>query len=182
MVDDKRIAILTGGQGNLGPIWKKELEAMGYKVFVIDLPHCNVSDMMDVKRAAAFCLKKIGVPSVIVNNAACDPKPTEDGGKFWNYERTIDVNLKGALNICKAFIPEMNGGVVINIGSIMGNMGADWRNYPEGFDKAIGYNVSKAALVQLSRSICTQYGRDGIRSVTISFGPYDSRLPEAFKK
>jgi len=60
-------------------------------------------------------------------------------------------------------------------------MGADWRNYAEGFDKAVGYNVSKAALVQLSRSICTQYGRHGIRSVTISFGPFDSGLPEDFK-
>lgn len=179
---DKKVAVLTGGQGNLGPIWKSELESMGYKVFVIDLPHCNVADMMDVKRAKIFCLNKIGVPSVIVNNAACDSKPSDGGGKFWDYERPIDVNLKGAMNICKAFIPEMNGGVIINIGSIMGNSGADWRNYPEGFDKAVGYNVSKAGLVQFSRSICTQFGRDGIRSVTISFGPYDSRLPEEFKK
>ena len=137
--------------------------------------------MMDVKRAANYCLSKVGVPSVIVNNAAYDPKPSEGGGKFWDYQQIIDVNLKGAINVCRAFVPEMKEGVVVNIGSIMGNMGADWRNYPIGFDKAVGYNVSKAALPQLSRSITTQYGRYGVRSVTISFGPFDSGLPEEFK-
>jgi len=155
---------------------------MGYKVFKIDLPNGNVADELQMKRAAKVCVAQLGIPQVIVNNAAIDPKPSEGGGKFWNYQRIIDVNLTGALNVCKEFMPLMDGGVVINIGSIMGNMGADWRNYPEGFDKAVGYNVSKAALVQLSRSIATQYGRKGIRSVTISFGPFDKGLPDDFKE
>ncbi len=181
MDNEKKIAVLTGASGLLGPIWKHELNRMGYIVYSIGLPQFNVADILDVKRARDLCIRKVGVPEVIVNNAACDPKPSEGGGKFWNYEQIIDVNLKGALNICKEFIPHMKSGVVVNIGSIMGNMGADWRNYPEGFEKAVGYNVSKAALVQLSRSICTQYGRKGLRSVTISFGPYDSGLNEEFK-
>jgi len=181
-VDTKKVAILTGGSGNLGPIWKSELESMGYRVVNLDLPDCNVADEIDVRRAAAAYPIDWTYPEVIINNAAIDPKPSEGGGKFWDYSRIIDVNLKGALNVCKEFVPLMTSGVVINIGSIMGNMGADWRNYAEGFDKAVGYNVSKAALVQLSRSICTQYGRHGIRSVTISFGPFDSGLlPEDFK-
>ena len=180
MVDGK-VAVVTGTAGNLGPIWVSELKEMGYRIFRIDLPHGNVADELQMKRAAITCLRDVGIPSVIVNNAAIDPKPAEGGGKFWDYQRIIDVNLTGALNVCKEFIPHMKEGVVVNIGSIMGNMGADWRSYPEGFDKAVGYNVSKAALVQLSRSICTQYGRKGIRSVTISFGPYDSGLPDEFK-
>lgn len=178
----EKVAILTGGSGNLGPIWRSELETMGYRVVNLDLPDCNVADILDVKRAAMAYPKEWPAPKVIINNAALDPKPSEGGGKFWNYHRIVDVNLNGALNVCKEFIPKMKGGVVVNIGSIMGNMGADWRNYAEGFDKAVGYNVSKAALVQLSRSICTQYGRHGIRSVTISFGPFDSGLPEDFKQ
>jgi NAD(P)-dependent dehydrogenase (short-subunit alcohol dehydrogenase family) len=74
------------------------------------------------------------------------------------------------------------GGVIVNIGSIMGNIGADWRNYPEGFEKPVAYNLSKAALVQMSRSITTQYGRYNVRGVTISFGPFDSGLTEEFKE
>jgi len=181
-MDHDKVAVVTGASGNLGPVWCDELAKMGYKVFKIDLPNGNVADELQMKRAAKVCVAQLGIPQVIVNNAAIDPKPSEGGGKFWNYQRIIDVNLTGALNVCKEFMPLMDGGVVINIGSIMGNMGADWRNYPEGFDKAVGYNVSKAALVQLSRSIATQYGRKGIRSVTISFGPFDKGLPDDFKE
>lgn len=179
-----RIAVLTGGSGNLGPIWRKTLEDAGAKVFIIDQPSYTVISEMSLENAREDCVKNFGVPDIIVNNAAYDPKPSQGGGKFWDYNSTIDINLKGALNVCKVFTDIMigkGGGVIVNIGSIMGNIGSDWRNYPEGFDKAVGYNVSKAALIQLSRSICTQYGKDNMRSVTISFGPYDSGLPEDFK-
>jgi NAD(P)-dependent dehydrogenase (short-subunit alcohol dehydrogenase family) len=65
-------------------------------------------------------------------------------------------------------------GLVVNVGSIQGFIGADWRNYPEGFEKPVAYNTSKAGLIQLSRSIAVQYGRYGIRAVTIAFGPFDN--------
>lgn len=181
----EKVAILTGGSGNLGPIWRSELESMGYRVINLDLPDCNVADELDIRRAAKAYPEAWPAPEIICNNAAIDPKPDQGGGKFWNYHRIVDVNLNGALNVCKEFIPMMKGGIIINIGSIMGNVGADYRNYPEGFDKAVGYNVSKAALVQLSRSICIQYGRFNIRSVTISFGPFDpsaNPLPQDFKQ
>ena len=182
---EKPLAIVTGGlNGNLGPLWVNYLRDAGYRTCTIDLPQYDVSNIKDIEFARDRCLSILGVPKVIINNAAIDPKPITGEGSFWNYDKIIDVNLKGAINVCKEFIPHMvtnGGGVIINIGSIMGNLGADWRNYQAGFDKAVGYNVSKSALIQLSRSICTQYGRYNIRSVTISFGPYDSGLPEEFK-
>ena len=185
-MSEKPLAVVTGGSnGNLGPLWMYFLEKNGYRTWSIDLPCYDVSKEEDIIEAMDRCISIFGVPTVIINNAAIDPKPANGGGDFWNYDKIIDVNLKGALNICKEFIPEMiinGGGVIINIGSIMGNLGADWRNYEDGFEKAVGYNVSKCALTQLSRSICTQYGRNNIRSVTISFGPYDSGLPEKFKE
>lgn len=77
--------------------------------------------------------------------------------------------------MCRAVLPKMvekGSGVIVNIGSIYGNVAPDWRVYDENFEKPVGYGCSKAALVQLSRSIAAQYGRYGVRSVTISFGPY----------
>lgn len=181
-MSDQKFAIVTGASGNLGPIWVSELESMGYRVLSLDLPYCDISDENAVRAMSRTILSSWPVPEVLVNNAAIDPKPAIGTGNFWDYRKIVDVNLNGALNVCKFFVPSMKSGVVINIGSIMGNMGADWRNYPEGFEKAVGYNVSKAALVQLSRSICTQYGRAGVRSVTISFGPFDSGLSQEFKQ
>jgi NAD(P)-dependent dehydrogenase (short-subunit alcohol dehydrogenase family) len=113
---------------------------------------------------------------IVVNNAAIDNAPGTDATFFGNFEKIMAVNICGAVNVTEAFLPKMvknGGGVIVNIGSIQGNIGADYRNYPEGFEKPVGYNCSKAALVQLSRSITVQFGRQNVRSCTIAFGPYD---------
>jgi NAD(P)-dependent dehydrogenase (short-subunit alcohol dehydrogenase family) len=177
-----KLAVVTGGtNGNLGPIISDELRKMGYVVHSYDLPN----DVRDEESISDFNAKMPGTPSVIVNNAAIDNPPTGAGG-YWNdYEGIIDVNLLGAVRIVREFLPYMvkeGGGVVINIGSIMGNVAADWRNYPEGFRKPVAYGLSKAALIQFSRSLTMEYGRQGIRSVCMAFGPVDTgKFTEPFK-
>lgn len=177
-------AIVTGGSGRVGPIWLDELEKMGYEVFNFDLPLRDITDefaLIDFKNDLAV---EGYVPSVVINNAAIDNPPGSGATFFGSLDEILDVNLIGATRVAKTFIPGMKalgGGVIINIGSIMGFIGADWRNYDEGFEKPVAYNLSKAALIQLSRSITVQYGRYGIRSVTLAFGPLDKGLPDEFK-
>lgn len=160
-------AIVTGGaNGLLGPIWVETLKDAGAIVETFDLPK---HDVRNPHKNWPDC-------DILVNNAAIDNPPDSDASFFGNFDEIMAVNINGAVKMCKAVIPGMKdrfGGVIINIGSIQGNIGADWRNYPAGFEKPVGYNCSKAALVQLSRSICVQYGRHKIRSVTISFGPFN---------
>jgi len=178
-----KIAVVTGGQGRLGPIWIDTLEKAGARVFVLDLPAYDVSKLDQVYEFQQM-LPPDQVPTIVVNSAAIDNPPGTDAKFFGNVERILDVNLLGAVNVTKVFMPGMikaGGGVFVNIGSIMGNIGADYRNYPEGFEKPVAYNLSKTALIQLSRSITTQYGRYGVRGVTIAFGPFDEGLPEEFK-
>ena len=180
----KPVAVVTGGSGRVGPIWIDELEKMGYEVFDFDLPLRDVTDMDFVRRYMMDLAEEGYIPQVLVNNAAIDNPPGTNATFFGNLEKIINVNLIGAANMADAFIPGMKalgGGVIINIGSIMGNIGADWRNYDEGFEKPVAYNLSKAALIQLSRSITVQYGRYNIRSVTLAFGPLDKGLPDGFK-
>lgn len=169
-----KTAIVTGGRhGLLGPIWVETLREAGAEVDIYDLPENDV-------RLTTY-LKKY---DILVNNAAIDNPPGSNASFFGNFNEIMDVNINGAANMCMNVIPKMirnGGGVVINIGSIMGNVGADFRNYEGSFEKPCGYNCSKAALVQLSRSIAVQYGRYNIRSVTISFGPYNGgKLSEDF--
>ena len=182
-----KVALVTGGQGRLGPIWVDTLEQAGAKVYVLDLPSFDVSKLADVYDFQQFVVLDGGgqSPTIVVNSAAIDNPPGTGASFFGNAERILEVNLMGAVNITKVFLPGMiraGGGVFVNIGSIMGFVGADWRNYPEGFEKPVAYNLSKAALVQLSRSITTQYGRYNVRGVTIAFGPFDAGLPEEFKE
>lgn len=173
-------ALVTGGSGQLGPIWIETLRGAGCIVYEIDLPWSDVRDKAQIRDVVGAW----GAMDIIVNNAAIDNPPDSGASFFGNCSEIVDVNLLGAINVCEVFIPlmiENGGGIVVNIGSIMGSIGADWRNYPEGFEKPVGYNLSKAALVQLSRSITVQYGRYNVRSVTIAFGPYDGgKLKQEF--
>src|SRR3990167_383905 len=183
MTLEGKIAVVTGVQGRLGSIWIDTLEKAGARVFVLDLPAYDVSKLDQVYEFQQM-LPPDQVPTVVVNSAAIDNPPGTKASFFGNADKILDVNLLGVVNVTKVFLPGMmkaGGGVFVNIGSIMGNIGADWRNYPEGFEKPVAYNLSKAALIQLSRSITTQYGRYNIRGVTIAFGPFDAGLTEEFK-
>ena len=164
-------AFVTGKVGFLAPIWRETLEVAGCEVMSYGLPEDNVRDRDKLLGIATYF-----TPDIIVNNAAIDDPPGTKTSIFEDCEKIIDVGLLGAVNVCEVFIHGMidkGGGVIVNIGSIQGLVGTDWRNYPEGFAKPVGYNLSKAGLVQLSRSITTQYGRYGVRCVTIAFGAVD---------
>jgi len=168
-----KVAVVTGSDGNLGPVWVETLKQAGATVHELKFPRYDVRVPADLKD---FALRMGEVPDIIVNNAAIDNPPGSDASFFGCHEDIVKTNLNGAINVCETFIPAMKekGGVVINVSSIMAYGGADWRNYEEGWEKPVGYNVSKAGLLQLSRSITTQYGRYGIRGVTIAFGPFDN--------
>lgn len=133
------------------------------------------------------------VPDIIINNAAIDTPPgknnggdmKENVGFFTDYEGIIDTNLIGAINLTSLFIDAMatrEKGLIVNIGSILGNVAADTRNYPPEFEKPVGYNVSKSGLVQYTRSLAVQFGPKNIRSICISFAAVDTgKFDEPFK-
>jgi len=178
-----KTAVVLGSTGNLGPIWVEALRDAGARVITLDLKpgeadyefNCGSRDCCealydDFKRGAIY-------PDIIVNNAAIDNPPGSGTNFFTRAAEVVYTNLIGPLNVFEFLLPLMmrnGGGVVVNIGSIMGNVGADWRNYEEGFEKPVGYNLSKAGLIQLTRSIAVQYGRYNIRSVCIAFAACDT--------
>ncbi len=171
------LAVVTGGSGQLGPIWCETLRDMGYRIFNIDLPMFDVSDRERMQYAAERCVAVHGVPKVVVLNAAIDNPPGSPATFHGNLDRIIAVNLVGACNMVEAFLPAMieaGGGVIVGISSIQAHIGADYRNYEGSFEKPVGYNLSKAALEQYVRSLTVQYGRYGIRACCIGFGPFDA--------
>ena len=167
---------MTGTLGQLGPVWVKTLKSLGYAVEGLDLPSCDISRKEDVEARKNEIVLCDGTPQALVLNAAVDNPPGSDASFHGNIKTIIDVNLIGSCNVVEAFLPAMiknGGGTIIAIGSIMGFIGADYRNYAEGWEKPVGYNLSKAALMQYMRSLTTQYGKDGIRACCIAFGAYD---------
>jgi len=181
-----KTALVTGGDGNLGPIWMRTLRDAGANAFSLGLPAWDFSDPQDIPLAYSAYMQAVKeTPDIIVCNAAIDTPPTKTEARFFtDFERTMQVNVNAHARLLEKFIPDMiqkGGGVVVLIGSIQGYIGADWRNYEPPFEKPCSYNCSKAALQQLARSITMQYGRFGIRTVCPGFGPYVSKkLPPEF--
>lgn len=179
-------AILTGSRGNLGPVWANTLRAMGYQLCTMDYPEQDVTEEAHRREIVRNCLELYGPPYVLINNAGVDNPPGSGASFFGNMERIVGVNLIGAAGMAEAVIPSMvacRRGLIVSVGSIQGFIAADWRNYEGGFEKPVAYNLSKAGLVQLSRSLAVQYGRYGIRAVTIAFGPFDNgKFDPAFKE
>lgn len=183
--DDRKVAVVTGTSGQLGPVWVETLVMdLGYEVFGINQPPYDVGKKESVLLAAANCFRHDGIPELLVLNAAIDNPPGSAATFHGNAANILQVNLMGALYTVEAFLPAMlerGKGTIIAIGSIQGFIGADWRNYEGGFEKPVGYNLSKAALMQYVRSLTVQYGRYGIRGCCIAFGPYDGgKIPKAF--
>lgn len=180
-----RIAVITGTSGQLGPVWVETLSNMDYLVWGMDLPRVDVGRKEQVLEDAARCIRAgLGIPEVLVLNAAIDNPPGSVATFHGKAAEILQVNLMGAIYTVEAFLPHMiehGGGVIVMIGSIQGFIGADWRNYEAGFEKPVGYNLSKAALMQYARSLTVQYGRHGIRACCIAFGPYDGgKLKQEF--
>lgn len=127
---------------------------------------------------------------ILVNNAAFvgDSNLTgwidnfeEQSLETWR--RAIEVNLTAAFHLCQAFTPDLkmsNGGSIINIASIYGQFGPDWRLYGDSnMGNPAAYGVSKGGLVQFTRWLATTIAPD-VRVNSISPGGIFRNQPAEF--
>ncbi len=118
---------------------------------------CDISNFASVKKAFSK-IKKI---DVLINNAGITYYCKDD---ILNFDKIIDVNLKGCFYCCKYAIPlllKSKNSSIINIASI---------NSVLAFPNNPGYVSSKAAIVSLTRSLALDNGHKGLRVNSISPG------------
>ena len=98
---------------------------------------------------------------VLVNGAAITSRGEEMEPAF--FQRVVDVNLHGTFRAATAFHPHLkaSGGVLINIASMYATFGSP-RNP--------AYGASKAAVVQLTKSLAIAWAPDGIRVNAVAPG------------
>jgi NAD(P)-dependent dehydrogenase (short-subunit alcohol dehydrogenase family) len=88
------------------------------------------------------------------------------------YDRLMAVNLRGAVLLARAAVPAMRasgGGVIVNISSEAGLVAVPGQ---------VAYNISKAGLLMLTRSIAVDHAGDGIRAVSVCPGTTRTPLVE----
>jgi NAD(P)-dependent dehydrogenase (short-subunit alcohol dehydrogenase family) len=198
---DGRVAVVTGGAGQVGSEIVRGLEERGSRVAVFDLAaerfRVDVTDRAALEAAMQEVVREWGVPHVLVNAAALDSPPdapAEEAGAFESYpERSFDevmaVNVKGTFLPCQIVGGAMAAagrGSIINISSIYGMLSPvqdlyDFRRRGgETFFKPIAYSVSKSALYNLTRYLATYWASNGVRVNTLTLAGVRNDQPQEF--
>ena len=133
----------------------EEIEVNGGKVFA---HACNVANQQDV--LATF--EKIGAINLLVNNAGIAHIGKADNTAEADFDRIINVNVKGVYNCVYAAIPQLRksgGGVIVNMASIAALVGL-----PDRF----AYSTAKGAVMAMTLSVARDYMLENIRCNSIS--------------
>lgn len=158
--------VLAGGLDvDRGAAVEKELEARaGGRFFGGDITQSEARQGM-----VEAALEATGRVDLLVNNAGIHFLADLVELDLKRLERLLDVNLTSAIALAKEVLPTMlsqGAGTIINVASEAGLVAVPGQ---------VAYNVSKAGMIMLSRSIAADYAAHGIRAVSIC--PGTTRTP-----
>jgi len=188
-IQDK-VVVITGASSGLGEATARHLAAQGAKVVLgarrIDRLHAiaadiglppeavietDVTDAAQVKRLVDAAVATHGRIDVVLNNAGLMPQSPLERGKIDEWDRMIDVNIKGVLYGIAAALPYMTAqknGHIINVSSVAGHKVRPGSSV---------YAATKAAVLMLSEGLRQEVKPYNIRTTVISPGAVESELP-----
>jgi NAD(P)-dependent dehydrogenase (short-subunit alcohol dehydrogenase family) len=196
-----RVAVVTGGAGQLGREIVRGLEERGARVAVFDVEaerfRVDVTDRSAIEAATEEIVREWGAPHVLVNAAALDSPPdapAEEVGPVESYpessfDQVMDVNVKGTFLCCQVLGARMAAegrGSIVNLSSVYGMLSPvqdlyDFRRREgEEFYKPIAYSVSKSALYNLTRYLATYWAKSGVRVNTLTLAGVWNDQPREF--
>lgn len=181
-----KVAIITGGAGlnGLGFATARQMAAQGARVVILDLERADpagaaallgaghlglvadVTDKVSCETAVAAALKAFGQIDALVNNAGITQpvKTLEITGS--DYDRILDVSLRGTLYMSQAVLPTMRAqksGSIICISSVSAQRGGGILGGPH-------YSAAKAGVLGLARAMAREFGPENIRVNCITPG------------
>ena len=134
---------------------------------------CDVSNYSDIKFLVGEAIKRFGKIDILVNNAGIVYFKSLIDTTEEEWDRTIDINLKGVFLFTKEVLPHMienkAGGIIVNVSSGAGKY---------GFPNLSSYCASKFGIIGLTESIAKEVDKFNIKVMTICPGGVDTKMME----
>jgi 3-oxoacyl-[acyl-carrier protein] reductase len=187
-----KIALITGGSGDIGQAAIQELAKQGCRVYFtynsskepadlivsalqqegkeVVAKQCNIQDKQQVKTLVDHIVETEGRIDILVNNAGIYKDNLFTNMKDEEFEEVIQTNLFGTFYCTKCAVDNMyrnRSGVVINISSIAG--------VTNSFGQA-NYSSAKGAVIAFGRTIAAELAPKNIRVNTIAPGLIESSM------
>jgi 3-oxoacyl-[acyl-carrier protein] reductase len=187
-----RLAVVTGASRGIGAAIAQVLAESGFQVALLARDAqalsrleqklvaagaraqpfvCDVADEAAVNATLAQLETRLGVPSVIVNNAGLGgPFHRADEVSRQEWDSLFGVNVDGVYHLCRWALPRMKAlgyGRVVNISSIQGLFGGA---------RSSTYAATKHALIGYTRSLAAEWGAYGITCNAVCPGYTDTEM------
>ncbi len=154
--------------------WLKEAENfLKDQGIAVDAMTCDVADANSVELLVQKTLQNNSKIDVLVNNAGLTWGAPAETMPLDRWKQVIDANITGTFLMSQAVgrhMLERNKGAIVNVASIAGLRG--------GQLNTVGYNASKAAVINLTRALAIEWAARGIRVNAIAPGLFRTRMSE----
>jgi len=194
------VAIVTGAASGIGEASAIRLAEEGASVFCADIDAAganrtaelinnskgsnglaigfgiDISDSNKCDEIVAAAVSKFGTIDILVNNAGVNLPGVFHEVTNETIDRTLSVNIKGAMYLTRAAIPHMlksGHGSIVNMSSVNGLVSEPFLSV---------YSASKGAIVMFTRGIALDYAKLGIRCNAICPGWVDTPINHAHAK
>ncbi|MBV1702691.1 MAG: SDR family oxidoreductase [Hyphomicrobiales bacterium] len=187
-----KVVVITGASSGLGAATARHLTKLGAKVVMgarrLDRLHTLASELglpdtaivktdvtkaVEVQQLVDRAVQLHGRIDVMLNNAGLMPHSLLELGKIEDWDRMIDVNLRGVLYGIAAALPHMKAqksGHIINVSSVAGH---------KVRPGSAVYAATKIAVRMLSEGLRQEVKPYNIRTTIISPGAVESELPQS---
>jgi NAD(P)-dependent dehydrogenase (short-subunit alcohol dehydrogenase family) len=163
-----RVALVTGAASGIGAACARRFAEEGARVAGFDLAkpgagdlalfrEVDVRDESAIEAGVAAIVEALGRIDVLVNAAGVAGGGSVDTLEADEWDRVIDINLKGTYLVSKHVVRDMlsrGEGSIIHLASVEGL---------EGIQTQPAYNASKGGVVLLTKNMAIDYGPSGIR-------------------
>jgi len=186
-----KVAVITGAGSGIGRGIALRLSEMGAAVVILDIDSekgeatvrtiteragralfekCDVRSAEDCRSATEKTITAFGRIDILCNNAGVVIRKTVVDLKEGEWDVALDVTLKGIFLLSREAIPHMvknGGGVIINTGS-------GWAL--KGGPQAASYCAAKAGVLNLTKAMAIDHGKDSIRVNCVCPGDVDTPM------